>query len=94
MRSFAKKETICPDCENCVPNPETGKGCSWSRQFKPVEGWTAEKTKIVNRTIEEGKEYTIDSYKVLDCPLFKSDVHLYARTKMGKQKKGTDIYAL
>ena len=32
------QETLCWTCENSVPNPETGKGCSWSRKLIPVEG--------------------------------------------------------
>ena len=67
---FNKQETLCWYCSNAVPNPKTGKGCSWSKEFKPVEGWVAEKTLIVTRA--EG-ERPIPSYIVYDCPLFDRD---------------------
>ena len=36
-----KKATLCWKCKNAVPIKDAG--CSWSRAFQPVEGWTAEK---------------------------------------------------
>lgn len=55
--------TLCWRCKNAVPGPETG--CSWSRGFIPVQGWTAQETKI--RVVGGG---TIDSFLVLECPEF------------------------
>lgn len=89
-----KKDTICFDCENAVPNNETGKGCSWSRCFKPVEGWTAEKTVIVNRDRSDEKTYTTDSFAVYECPKFVSDVEKYAKPLRRKLRRGEDKYAL
>lgn len=40
-------------------------GCSWSREFQPVEGWTAEKT-----SIPSNGEYA-ESYKIIHCPEYK-----------------------
>lgn len=37
-------------------------GCSWSREFQPVEGWTAEKT-----VIPSNGEYA-ESYRIVKCP--------------------------
>lgn len=37
--------------------------CSWSREFEPVKGWTAEKT-ITG---------TMESYEVKQCPLFEKN---------------------
>lgn len=49
---------LCFRCDNACG------GCSWSKDFTPVEGWTAEKTKIwIGRT-------TIDSYRITACPEF------------------------
>ena len=49
-------ETKCWSCGNYAS------GCSWSRDWTPVDGWTAEKT-----TIKQGDEYN-ESYNVIDCP--------------------------
>lgn len=54
------KDTLCWDCEKA-----TG-GCSWSDKLIPVEGWDAIPTKIKMVIYKE-----TDSYKVLNCPLFK-----------------------
>lgn len=38
--------SLCWSCKNAVPKIRDGKyicGCSWSKDFQPVEGWTAEK---------------------------------------------------
>lgn len=54
-----KEDTKCWDCAKaCVG------GCSWSRDFIPVEGWDAEKTE---------KAEGIVSYIVRDCPEFEHD---------------------
>ena len=47
-------QTLCWSCDNAVPYE--GKGCSWSRALKPVEGWTAKKNG--------------NSYYVKKCPLY------------------------
>ena len=52
-------KSLCWDCANAVPNSHHG--CPWSRDFEPVEGWTAEYDDIK------------DSYKIFDCPLFVPD---------------------
>jgi hypothetical protein len=95
MNCFHKKETICVNCVNAVPNPDTGAGCSWSRSFEPVEGWTAKKTLIVNREFTENEEEcTIPSYRVDACPMFRSDEDQYAKPIRGKLKKGVDPYSM
>jgi hypothetical protein len=55
----AKQMTLCWQCANAVPNNETGRGCSWSRSFKPVPGWDA----------NDGERSTV-SYHVRSCPEF------------------------
>ena len=64
-------KTLCWECENAC-----GK-CSWSRDFTPVEGWSAKPTKILSNTTmlnEEGKIVCVptfvDSFDVYDCPQF------------------------
>ena len=58
------KETICWDCKRA-----TGY-CAWSKSFKAVKGWKAVPTKIQRVTPPYD---TIDSYLVLECPLFEPD---------------------
>lgn len=46
------REQLCWSCANCYG------GCSWSREFKPVEGWTAK------RSIKAD----VDTYSIIKCP--------------------------
>lgn len=44
-------------------------GCPWSAAFRPVKGWTAEKTVIREKV---GREIVpVASYKITACPLFR-----------------------
>lgn len=52
------RETKCWTCKN------SSGGCSWSRSFRPVKGWLAEKTVI------KGIDGYLDSYLVIECPLY------------------------
>lgn len=57
MRDYCKSnDSKCWDCKNFAG------GCSWSKEGKPVEGWTAE---FSNKSTK--------SYRVIDCPLFEPD---------------------
>ena len=56
------KTTLCWKCSRACGR------CSWSKNFTPVEGWVAVKTKV-----RESHEGAIDSYVVLKCPLFDDD---------------------
>lgn len=59
-----KKEHFqpCWTCKNACG------GCSWSIEFKPVDGWQAVKTYIAaNRGFEE-------SYQIIVCPEYKREV--------------------
>lgn len=58
---------ICFDCQNAVPNEETGRGCPWSEHFEPVPGWTATET-VVNKNWNSAPTYSITA-----CPLFIPD---------------------
>lgn len=54
--------TLCWNCANAC-----NKGCSWSEDFTPVEGWKAEPY------IKNGVTSEIISYEVIECPEFVSD---------------------
>ena len=59
-----RKETLCWTCKNAVC------GCSWSKDFTPVEGWEAIPTKVRgNIEIDEW----LDSYLVVKCPRYEED---------------------
>lgn len=60
-KSYYRKESKCWDCKNCYG------GCSWSREFKPVNGWEAIETNLPSN----GAYAT--SYKVIECPEFIED---------------------
>ena len=49
----------CWTCQNSCG------GCNWSREFKPVDGWEAEKTILISNG-----EYA-DSYRIISCPEYK-----------------------
>ena len=57
-------QSLCWRCENCVPNKEGTKGCSWSRYFRPVKGWDATPIPQSYKTIPG------TSYRVNKCPEF------------------------
>ena len=56
----------CWNCKNVYG------GCSWSRSFIPVKGWTAKKVHLegLNKRI-------LESYAIRDCPEFVPDRAYY-----------------
>jgi hypothetical protein len=50
--------TLCWKCKRA-----TDSSCSWSKEFKPVEGWEAVQTTI------KGQSYR-NTYRVKKCPKF------------------------
>ena len=54
--------SLCWDCHNSITD-----GCSWAREFKPVEGWEAKSVKKTSQ-YNDGISYTVYS-----CPLFVRD---------------------
>jgi len=58
--------SLCWSCDNA-----TG-GCSWSREFKPVNGWNAERRNVNTHRGRKRIEGT-ESYFVKDCPEFVRD---------------------
>lgn len=64
--------TLCWDCARACGGP---KGCSWSREYKPVEGWDAERRDVAVWRGDSGRQYTeyAESYVVNHCPEFVPD---------------------
>jgi len=58
--AISREDTLCWKCSNAYS------GCSWSKNFKPVEGWKAKKT-----TVNLGDRGNEESYMVYECPMFK-----------------------
>lgn len=57
---FERSMQLCWGCAKACG------GCSWSRDFKPVKGWTARETVLKTQsTIQEIKSYSISA-----CPEF------------------------
>lgn len=75
-----RTSTICWMCVNA-----TGR-CSWSEDLIPVEGWIAEPTKI---KITDNQ--TLDSFKVLACPLFVQDSTDNGQKRLNCIKKGATV---
>lgn len=60
--------TKCWDCTKAVG------GCSWSRSFRPVEGWDATPTRVkADKDADTGEQHWTDSFYVNDCPEFEKD---------------------
>lgn len=56
-------ETLCWHCQKAAGR------CSWSKNFTPIEGWTAEPTRVkVNKSSRYVTE--LDSFDVYECPEF------------------------
>jgi hypothetical protein len=62
-----KKSNICFDCDRACG------GCSWSRNFEPVPGWTATKTTLKIGCTGKEKPRWVDTYSITACPLFTPD---------------------
>ena len=63
--------TICWSCANAVPDADGERGCPWSREGRPVEGWVAERRDIRIQSARPGEERkTVESYQVITCPEF------------------------
>lgn len=57
------KSQLCWNCKNCNDN------CCWIRELKPVNGWKAKKTTIINRYKKNTIKET-NSYQIMKCPDF------------------------
>ncbi len=61
---------LCLNCQNAVPCRD--RGCSWSRAFIPVEGWTARPTLYLSYAAH-GRRILMRSFAVRRCPEFRPD---------------------
>jgi len=80
-----KRSTLCLDCDRIV-------GCPWMQLHRPVPGWTAVRTYIiesVDGSLRRGDAQVklVPSYRVDDCPLF-----LDPEVKMQQKKIGITKY--
>lgn len=64
MSSKAEKTNLCATCFYF--------GCDWHEHFKPVKGWEATPTLIKTYINSKGEYVMMTSYKVQDCPLYRS----------------------
>ena len=44
QKNSSNYETLCWKCANAVPNADCTRGCPWSIDLKPVDGWNATKS--------------------------------------------------
>lgn len=56
--------TLCWTCRNAAPCRAAGRGCEWSREFKPVPGWKARRQK---------RAVLGETYTVYACPKYLPD---------------------
>lgn len=67
---------ICADCQTPINT------CSWEREFKPVEGWKAEKKKLLILSVNGERNFT-ESYDVTECPLYKGPDDTREKSRAG-----------
>ena len=67
---FQTSRTICWKCQNAVPDKH-GRGCNWSRNLEPVDGWKALETSVIR--YDGGVRREIMSALVVECPEFIPD---------------------
>ena len=61
---YSHNGTICWNCKNACG------GCSWSREFKPVEGWTATPRTLYQRKSKDNEMTEVIAFSVAECPKF------------------------
>lgn len=62
LRLYGKQKQLCEECRNACG------GCRWSDELLPVDGWSAEPSKIY---IDKHKP--VDSFHVIECPMYIPD---------------------
>lgn len=65
MIAESSSSTLCWHC-----GKSTNQGCSWSRRFRPVDGWKADL-----KPIKLNAKKIVESYCVYECPEFVEDEH-------------------
>lgn len=69
--------TLCWDCKNYM------NGCSWAREGKPVEGWTA-----IPTVKQQHNHDPLHSFLVLKCPEFEADAEDGGTRRIGEKRDG------
>mgnify|MGYP005756871875 CR=1 FL=1 len=65
-------QTLCWSCANAVPSADGERGCPWSLEGKPVEGWSARRRDIqLQSPKKKDKARSVESYLVVACPLYR-----------------------
>ena len=77
MAKGFKQSTLCWDCRM-----STIGGCSWSRRFEPVEGWTAERSDLYI-----DRNHSVVSYCVQRCPKFVRDGLNFGQQRLNGVKR-------
>lgn len=74
MRGVKFRQSLCWSCVHAVPNIEKRAGCSWSLEYKPVDGWRAIRRDLPKQsgvgTYGRSRE---ESYMVEQCPQYESE---------------------
>ena len=65
-RTDPRRRTV-PHRQLCFSCKKSALGCSWSREFKPIEGWDAVPTVITNWSDGKRVIYT-ETYALRGCP--------------------------
>jgi hypothetical protein len=79
--------TLCWDCAKCIG------GCSWSKEFKPVDGWDAVPTIVkIAPGGHNRKPRITNSFKVLSCPEFERDSYNHGSRWVDKEKHRQENY--
>lgn len=67
---FKPNTTICWNCRNAVPDAYGKRGCSWSREGTPVEGWIATPRTLYQYKSKDDEMTEVIAFSVSDCPKF------------------------
>lgn len=73
---FSLKDSLCWHCSK-----STHGGCSWSSEFRPVDGWTAV------------HDITRQSYLIHECPLFENKHRILEYDDVGVRKLADAVLA-
>lgn len=75
-------KTICWEC--ALSGYGNVSDCPWEREFKPVDGWTAERNDVLFSN--GGRRYWSESYCVKRCPLYKKQNRKKKEEKQKREK--------
>lgn len=65
-------QTLCWSCVHAVPSGDGERGCPWSLEGKPVEGWSAIRRDIrLQFPRKKENARSVESYLVVACPRYR-----------------------